>query len=397
MESVNAATRIVAEAAAKGRGPNKQEAEAIHTLLDEADRLGTIVHSKLSGGAPIGSSDLSDPSAGYGPFAEGEFLQAVTNAGMGRSLDPRLIQATAGDLVRESAGADGGYALPVDKRQLEMLLGSPEALHGLCDQLTTQTNAVTLPTDEDPDWSSTMAGTDVAEGAALTEQKPILLTQTLPLVKRGVLVRVTGEMVEDVLGIEQYVLSKSGRKLNFKLGAVAFATWLASPAKITNAKTAGAAAGSPPDIGNLQKMWAQMLPEHQARAIWVMNPQLEPALQSMRLDGAAGGTFPLYVPPAGVAGAPYSTIYGRPVLKWEGSPAIGTEGDFMLVCPSAFWCVMKANGPRSAASIHYEFAKDIVAYRSYVRMVCASKFSAPILRGDGVAHAGNVVSLATRA
>jgi hypothetical protein len=84
------------------------------------------------------------------------------------------------------------------------------------------------------------------------------------------------------------------------------------------------------------------------------------------------------------------------VIYSELCPAVGSEGDLMLVAPDQFFCVMKSGGPRTDVSIHAEFAKDVVGYRSYIRAVCQSKFSSTITRGDGTA-AGTVITVAVRA
>ncbi len=68
----------------------------------------------------------------------------------------------------------------------------------------------------------------------------------------------------------------------------------------------------------------------------------------------------------------------------------------MLVAPSEFFTVLKSAAPRTDVSIHAEFAKDIVAYRAYLRMACTSKFSTTITRPDSTL-CGNVVTLAVRA
>jgi HK97 family phage major capsid protein len=310
--------------------------------------------------------------------------------------DRQRLAATASDIFQEAQGADGGLILPVDKRELQTLLAPPELVHGKCDIVYTNSNSITVPTDEDPDWSSSIAAEDVAEGGALTEQKSAFTSVDVTLAKKGALVRVTREMLEDVANIGTYITNKLGRKLAWKLHSMALAAFVAAPSKVAIAKTSGAAAGSAPDVDNVQSMWGSMLVQHRQNAVWLANPQLETEFQSYVLTATGSGVFPIYMPPGGLASSPYATLKGRPVLYVEGLPAVGTTGDLMLVDPSTFWLGLKTIGPRIEESIHAEFKNDVVQYRGYVRAVVASKFKAQITRPDAT-KAGNVITLATRA
>lgn len=307
----------------------------------------------------------------------------------------RAIQNATGDVFQESAAGDGGYLLPVDKRALISLLLPADTCCAMCDQVFTQSNSITVPVDEDADWSTSLAAGDVAEGAALTESKAAFKSLDLTLAKRGVLTRVTREMLEDNSGIGEYAVNKIARKLAWKLHTVCISAFLASGAKKTIAKTTGAAVGSAPDLANIQKMWTGMLPDHRAGAVWLANPQLETVLQTLSVTGSGGGVFPIYIPAGGLSEAPYGKLYGRPVMFMEGLPAIGTEGDLTLVAPSQFYLAMKQAGPRLGVSVDAEFKNDVVVYSGYIRAVCKSKFSAPITRADG-STAGTVVTVATR-
>lgn len=304
---------------------------------------------------------------------------------------PHRVAAASGDIFQEAQGADGGYALPADKRELQALLAPPELVHSRCDIIYTRTNSVQLPTDEDPDWSSSLAAEDVNEGAALTEQKSPLKLLDLTLLKKGALTRVTKEMLEDNTGIGARVVTKLSGKLAWKLHKMAITAFLASGGKIVVAKTGGAAAGSAPDIDNVLAMETGLLAENLARAVWLANPKLRPSLSKLVI-----GQVPVFLQGQSLANGAPETLRGRPIFFVEGLPAQGTEGDLTLVDPSMFYGVLKAAGPRIEESIHAEFKNDVVQYRGYVRAVFASKLQAKITRPDAT-EAGNVVVLATRA
>lgn len=359
--------------------------------IERAERL-EAVQNKMSEPVrktrPDGSTAKKNPSAFPDDNA---FFRAVADAGIRNQVDPRLLRNTAGDIQQESVGADGGYVVPVDKRALQTLLVPPDSVAGRCDPLLTTSNAVTLPIDDDAVWSTSLAAAAVAEGGTLTETKGGFKSLTVSLAKQGVLVRITSEMLEDGTNIGPYVLNKTAQKLRWAIDKICWTAFLASGAKVslTGGTTGRTASAGNPILAGVQKMWISMLPEMRANAVWMANPQLETVLQ-----GYSVGNVPVYIPAGGISQAPYSTLYGRPVIFSELCPAVGVAGDITLVDPSSYFLAMKSTGPRTDVSIHSEFAKDVVGYRSYVRVACASKFSAVITRGDGSSTAGNVVVIA---
>ncbi len=383
-------------------------AEALNAALDEAERLnGDIeraqrfediqkkVAEPVRRARPDGSVRKKDP----GQFADmNEFYRSIAATMTRGFIDPRLgATNTSGDLSREGTGADGGYLLPSDKRGLQILLGQNyETIASRTDILLTPSNSATIPVDDDPQWSTSMGAADISEGGTVTETKPTFKTLTLALVKKGVLVRITGEMLEDGTDIGPYVQNKTVQKLRWAIDKAVFTAMLASGAKVTVAYTSGTTRDGTsklPLLGGVQKMWTSMLEEHRRNAVWIANPQLETTLQNYTI----GSYAPAYLPAGGISQAPFATIYGRPVLFSELAGVSGTSTtgtDLVLADPTGFFTVMKNAGPRSDVSVHAEFAKDVVGYRSFVRVVCASKYSATITRGDGSSTAGNVVILA---
>jgi HK97 family phage major capsid protein len=297
------------------------------------------------------------------------------------------LRNEANDIFQEAALGDGGYLLPVDRRELQALIAPSQMVHTLCDTVYTPSSSLSFPIDEDPDFSTDLAAAAVAEGAAPTEDKIAIVLRSLALAKSMVYVRVTQEMLEDTTGIGAYITRKLGAKMAWALHAKAIAAFKASPAKVT--VVTDRAAGAAPDLTDVQNIWARMLPSMRQSAVWLMNPDLEVALQNLVI-----GTVPAYLPPTGVEGQPYGRLYGRPVMFIEGLDAQGTEGDIILADPSSFWCALKSNGARIEASAHVEFKNDIVAYKGAVRSVFLSKHSKVITRKD-TTTAGNVITLAT--
>ena len=60
---------------------------------------------------------------------------------------------------------------------------------------------------------------------------------------------------------------------------------------------------------NICKMYAQMWQNGLSGSAWFINPNCLPQLYSMALSVGTGGSA-VYVPPAGLAAAPYGTLMG---------------------------------------------------------------------------------------
>jgi HK97 family phage major capsid protein len=386
LDLLNRITELQAGEDAEALNAAVTEAEALDTAITVRERAESL-QNRLAQPAPrVAKPTVVAPAKVV--TAEGRLDAFFTALPRGESA----VMNTAGDLFKEGTNADGGYLLPVDKRELLRLLAPPEMVHSRCDIIFTPSNATTIPVDEDPVWSSSLAAGDVVEAAALTEGKTAFGTVDISLVKRGALARVTREMLEDNTGIGEHVITKLTGKLAWKCHALAVAAFIAAPSKKQVAKTGGAAVGSAPDIANVQAMWTSMLIPMREKAVWLANPQIETKLQGLLIPGS---TIPAYMPANGLADAPNGKLFGRPIYFIEGLPAVGTEGDLMLVDPTSFFCVMKSAGPRIAVSTEAEFKNDVVCYSGYVRCAFKSKFTAVITRADSTT-AGNVVTLQTR-
>jgi HK97 family phage major capsid protein len=96
--------------------------------------------------------------------------------------------------------------------------------------------------------------------------------------------------------------------------------------------------------------------------VWFVSTTIFPALMSMTV-----GTQPVYMPPGGLSGSPYGTIFGRPVIETEYNPSLGVAGDIVLAAPSQYALISKG-GIQSASSIHVKFTTDETAFRFVYRV-----------------------------
>jgi HK97 family phage major capsid protein len=119
--------------------------------------------------------------------------------------------------------------------------------------------------------------------------------------------------------------------------------------------------------------------------VWLINQDVTPQLMQMSLPvGAAGGQL-VYMPPGGVSGAPYGSIFGRPVLEIEHCPTLGTLGDILLVSLSQYQGIQKG-GVESASSIHFVFDHDETVFRFVYRFDGQGLWNSAVTPASGSAN-----------
>lgn len=112
---------------------------------------------------------------------------------------------------------------------------------------------------------------------------------------------------------------------------------------------------------NVMKMWSHVHPRSRLNGIWVYNPELDPQLASMQIGTGASGQL-VFLPPGGLSGAQYGSIYGRPVIPIEQASAPGTVGDIAYIDLSRFKMIRKG-GVQADESIHVRFVYNERAFR----------------------------------
>ena len=340
----------------------------------------------------------------FGDFAL-SVRSASTNGGV---MDRRLDQLSTSTYSTSGSGSDGGFLIPPDFRQAIMtkVMGE-ESLVGRTDQLTTSSNALTVPVDDAAPWGTT--GVRVwweGEGAVKREFKPDLKTETFRLNKLAALCKVTDELLEDAPALDAYLRRKVPQAIDFKLNeAVLFGNGVGMPqgavnsaGKVRVAKEAGQAADTIL-YANVAKMWSRMYGPCRRNAVWVINQDVEPQLWQMSLATGSNSGQLVFMPPGGVSGSPYSTLFGRPVVPVENASALGDEGDVVLWDPSTYLTLTKNGnaGLKTDVSIHLHFDQDVTTYRFVMRFGGQNWWRSPVTRAKGVNTLGNVVTLEDRA
>lgn len=326
----------------------------------------------------------------------GEFLKAVkAGSSQGATPDPRLfLNAAPNTYGQESVGADGGFAVPPDFREgiVKKVMGE-DSLLSLTDQLTTSSNAITVPTDETTPWQTSGGIQAYWEGEAglKTQSKPALTEKTVKASKIICLVPLTDELVQDAPSMVSYVNSKAPEKIDSRVNeAIINGTgvgmplgFLRSNALVTVTPESGQVADTLV-FNNIVKMYTRMPAASRRRAVWLINADAETQMLTMQFPGT-GTAVPAYLPPGGLSATPYGTLLGRPVIPVEAASALGDVGDISFVDLSQYMTVTRG-GLQQDVSIHLWFDYDLTAFRFVLRIGGQPWWNAPITRLNGLSR-----------
>lgn len=359
--------------------------------------------------APANGGDGDKPRAiGFGDF--GQFAMAVYNAGTKNGTDPRLtaIQAAAGDVITTT----DGYPIPPEFRQeIQRGLLLETSILSRCRQFQTASNEIKMPAYEAiPGTSGALQATWTAESAPITEQKAQLGEFRLPLHKLTALVYVTEEMLEDAPLIESFLRTEVPRVIVYEVDrAIVRGTGAGQPLGVLNAPATitQAAEGSQPadtiNFANLRKMYGRLHPAADANAIWLTSPSARSYLMTVAFEvkNVAGtdnvGGEPVFLPANSLAGRPFDTLLGRPVVVTEHAGGLGDKGDLILGDWQIYGAALKQAGINVATSMHIKFDEDKMAFRFTFRAGGQPLLNGPVTLPNDATTLSAFVTLAERA
>jgi HK97 family phage major capsid protein len=203
----------------------------------------------------------------------------------------------------------------------------------------------------------------------------------------------TDELLEDVSALTNILKKGFADEFSFLIddslirgtGAGQPLGILNSSALVTVSKETGQAA-STLQVENILKMYARML--NPSNAVWLIHQTTIPQLYTMGIVVGTGGA-PIFMPAGSIAGVPYNTILGRPVIEIEQCEAIGTKGDIFFANFTDGYVLSDKGGTQFAQSIHVRFVYDETTFRWVYRIdgqpVLASKIT-PYKGSDDLSH-----------
>lgn len=341
------------------------------------------------------------PSGNGGFRAFHDFVSAVRVGSVrGGTIDARLMNAAATQISQEGVGADGGFAVPPDfLTTITQTVMAEDSLLALCDPLISTRNSISVPMDESTQWGT--GGIKAyweGEGAAITQSKIALKQATVRLNKLAALVPVTEELLEDAPALGSYLGRKAPEALDYSAsyglfwgtGAGMPLGFMNSPVLVSQAAE-GSQTADTINAQNIVKMNARMPTRSRKTAVWLINPDAEPQLPLMTIANQ-----PVYLPPGGLADAPFGRLLGRPVIPHQLCATIGDVGDIVFVDFSQYLAAVKAGGVKLQVSVHLWFDQDLQAFKFTMRIAGQPWWSAPMSPRAGTNTQSPFVALAAR-
>jgi HK97 family phage major capsid protein len=342
----------------------------------------------------------------------GDFALTVRQAAMrDETAINRISHAFAN--MNEGVGEDGGILVPPEWREgIMKVVEGEDSLLSMCDSSTTARNSVQHPKDETTPWGT--SGIQVyweGEGQAGTASGAKFKGDSLRLNKLFARIDVTDELLEDAPQLDNYLRVKAPEVMTSVINlAIVQGNGVGKPMGIMNSPalvSVAAETSQPADTihhRNLVKMRGRMYAPHWPKAVWLMHQDVwaQMPLLSFRDVGAypstaSGTAVPAYMDPSsGISGAPFGTLFGRPIKVLQAMETIGDLGDIILTDMNAYRALTKAGGTRVDTSIHLKFDTDETVYRFIFRLAGAPWWSAPISPRDGTNTLSPFVTLASR-
>jgi HK97 family phage major capsid protein len=216
---------------------------------------------------------------------------------------------------------------------------------------------------------------------------------------------VTDEMLADSMALTGIANQAFAEEITFMLEDGIFeGSGAGMPLGITNAPALVVAAADKGQASktltytNIGSMWARMWARSRKNAAWFINQDLESQLYSLSAVVGTGGQ-PVFLPagPIGsqASGAPYATLYGRPVIPVEYAQTLGTQGDITLADFSQYVKASRA-AMQQMTSIHVRFLTDETTFRLTYRVDGTPIWHAPLTPFHGTNTLSPFVQLAAR-
>lgn len=374
-ELITAKTAEAHDPEAEAKASEAQES-LVKRIVSEVKEAITP-EAKSEGGEPhvtkMHERSDDDPKRGFKHL--GEFAASVIGAAKG-VIDARL-KAPSG--LGEQIPGDGGFLVP-EEFSSELLRNAYDRglIYARARQFSTAATTLKIPrvaesSRADGSRQGGVRGYWGAEAGLMTASDPAFGQVELNLNKLHVFTYATDELLADARALQSLLGELAADEIAFKLDdGVMNGTGAGQPLGIMNSPclvSVAKEANQPADTivaENVMKMWSRLSPRGRGSAVWFVNQDTLPQLFSMSIAVGTGG-IPVYMPANGLAGVPYGTMFGRPVIEVEQCDTVGDLGDIVLADMSKYVFATHAAGVNTAASIHLRFLYDETAFRWTIR------------------------------
>jgi HK97 family phage major capsid protein len=400
---------LISKGSIKGINAKKAEIAELQERIAAAETSQNLQRSLarpsgVAGGDPAAGGDSAKPFKSLG-----DQLLSVARHFTGRGTDERLLQIKAPAGMGETDPSAGGFPVQVDFAQ-SILTRSYDmgeiAKRVFRLPIGANSNGIKIPGIDETSRAtgSRWGGVQsywVGEGDTATATKPKFRLIELDLKKLMAIWYVTDELLTDASALSAIANEAFAEEMMFMIedaavrgtGAGQPLGILNSPSKISVLAEKGQATKTLL-YQNILNMWSRMYARSRFMAAWYINQDVEPQLYALsQIIGTAG--VPVFLPPGGVSGAPYATLFGRPVVPVEYCETLGTEGDIILGDFGQYVMADK-NAMQQASSVHVRFLTDEMTFRLTYRVDGQPIWQAPLTPYKGTQTKSPFITLATR-
>jgi HK97 family phage major capsid protein len=385
----------------------RQKADEIRAFAKQGTRLtGANKTGPRIGRVKANSDD--DPKRGFktlGHFA----LRCMESHANVRGDD--MLMVAAGSGMSQGITAEGGVLVPpaFSKMIWDEVLRQSNSLLSMCFSVPVDAGAesITIPAIAESSRANGsryggIQGYWKDELDAMTESKPTFRQVKLTPHELYVFAYISDKLLRQSPSTASALLERAAAdEIAFKIGdSVINGTGAGQPRGIVGhagtksvAKETGQAAATVVKA-NLFKMRNAMHANWRAGAVWLINPEVEVALQELTFPVGTGG-IPAFLPPGGLSESPYSMLFGQSMIPIEYCAALGTVGD-IIYCNLRAYATAVRGMVDSAYSMHLKFDYAQTAFRMIFELDGQPFLNSVITPYKGSTTTSPIVTLATR-
>lgn len=415
-DKLDAQAAIVNAAVLAGRAMSEDEQKQFNDLDVEIKNLETTIEAQAAiekrqeventvVNTPV-RSDIQVKEKKWASF--GDQLQAVRKASEpGGAIDNRLLTGFKNASgLNEAINSDGGFMVDNDF-VAELLKNTYETsvLAKLARKIPIGPNANGISMNGVDETSrangSRWGGVQAywtSEAATVTASKPKFKKLELKLDKLMALCYATDELLSDATALDAVIRQAFTEEMGFKLDdAILNGSGSGIPLGILNSNslvTVAKESGQANDTivhNNILKMYNRMWGRSRANAVWLINQDIEPQLESMSVTVGTGGE----VSHLSKEYMEKGTLKGKPVIPVEQCSTLGDLGDIVLADMSQYMLIDKG-GITPATSVHVRFLYDEQVFRFTYRANGMPIWSVPLTPFKGSNTLSPFVTLAAR-
>lgn len=417
-ENLQEADGIIATAETEGRGLSAEDTSRLASLRERRDEIDASIEElnalRDSGGTPVrGATPViqrmhdNREDAPWKSF--GEMLVAITAADpVAKTGDPRLFAASGASLGEPSTG---GFLVPAAYSEALLNRAREESpILGMCNSIPIPegTESIDLPVIDETSRAtgSRYGGVQVyrkAEAETVTATKPKFGRLKIDTSEIMGIAYATERLLRNAATVERIFGDSFASEFAFKVtdeiirggGGDECLGILTAPADaptVSQAKETGQAAATI-NTKNLSNMWAHLPARSKARAVWLINNDVEPELDHLTLPAGTGALEPRFVT-YGPDGA--LRIKGRPVMQLEQCATLGTVGDIILADLGEY-ILSPQGGIDQQSSMHVRFIYNEMTFRWNYYINGRPAWLSALTPYKGTTKLSPFVTLATRA